>query len=273
MSINGSAVIYSVTNVVPSHQENSNDGDTLVNTPTGEQATPSHITRRIPMKKRTLFSFIFNSERTYRLARTTVIAMIGIALVCGGMIGCENGEDVVTDVEPPVQVISDYDGDDIYFKRGGTIYEGHVIEGVSVDEVLVSLEGGGEMVINIDRIGGTLIADHADLGERVVLFFNRDRYVSLGIPGEDVIVGEIEGVYSDGIRKIRCFGIYSFLDKTFKNRVAILLDKTHESIETIRFAHQASGARDFNDGLYIPVEIYDAFDPEFKKFIERHLDE
>ena len=84
------------------------------------------------MKKRTIFSFIFNSKPTYTLARTTVAGLLGITLVCGGISGCDNGEDIVTEtetevVEATVPVIDRLDGESIYFELAGTIYEGRVV--------------------------------------------------------------------------------------------------------------------------------------------------
>ena len=102
-----------------------------------------------------------------------------------------------------MQVISDYDGDSIYFRQGATIYEGIVVEGVSLDEVLVRLADGSEMTINVDLIAGTLIPDHPDIGTRVVMLSNRDK-------GEETRIGEIEGVYTDGMRKIKFLSIHPF---------------------------------------------------------------
>ena len=122
------------------------------------------------MKKRTILPFIFNGELTHRIAnsrvaRTTVAVLLGITVACGGITGCDNGEDIITEtetegVETTVQVIADYDGDSIYFELAGTTYEGRVVVGVSLNEVLVRLADGSEMTINVDHIAGTLIDDH-----------------------------------------------------------------------------------------------------------------
>ena len=101
-------------------------------------------------------------------------------------------------------VITRYDGESIYFKIGNTIYEGSVVEGVSADEVLVELADGGEKVINVDRIGGTLIADHPDIGVRVKLLGDRDK-------GESILTGDIAASYSDDMRKIDIFRV-KFID-------------------------------------------------------------
>ena len=181
------------------------------------------------MKKRTIFLFIFNDELTRKLARTTVAGLLGFFLICGGISGCDNGEDIVTPTETEVvettgPVISDYDGDSIYFKQGGTIFEGHVLKGVSADEVRVLLDDRSEIVINVDRIRGTLLPDHPDLGTIVRAYVRflrrmdgwnlRDWLQQSGrldelegwLDLEDRQIwgpwGEIIGVYSDGMCKI-----------------------------------------------------------------------
>ena len=140
----------------------------------------------------------------------------GIALLLLGQVcfsGCGKGENPVAStetntevmaetqvVETTVQVISDYDGDNIYFKQGGAIFEGHVIEGISIDEVLVRLADGSEMVVDVNEIGGTLILDHPDVGTEVVMLGDRDK-------GEKLLQGEVAKVFTDGNHKIEIFSI------------------------------------------------------------------
>ena len=87
-----------------------------------------------------------------------------------------------------------FNGDGIYFTIRNTIYEGRVVEGVSADEVRVLLDDRSHMVINVDRIAGTLIDYHPDLKTQVVMRGDRNT--------EDILHGEIEAVYDDGVRKI-----------------------------------------------------------------------
>ena len=165
-----------------------------------------------------------------------------LTLAYGGISGC-NKEDIVTPtetevvepVEPTVPVIDRFDGEDIYFKIGNTFYEGRVVEGVSIDEVLVDVTNSSDMIINIDRIGGTLIADHPDLEDidYVILLGNRNR-------GERVVRGPIIAVYSDGMRKIELL-------------TASLLDGTRVRLDSILFVHEDT---DFEDGGYLTREEF-----------------
>ena len=174
-----------------------------------------------------------------KLGRTAVAGWLGISLVCGGISGCGNGDGTPTETEVvtevAVQVVDRYDGDSIYFELRGTVYEGLVIEGVSADEVLVSVVGHSDMVIDVDDISGTLIADHPDVGTAVVLLGNRDK-------GEETVMGKIEGGYTDGARKIKIFAVH-FLDDTVKE-----LD-----VPRIRFVHEDT---DFKDGGYLTYEEF-----------------
>ena len=201
------------------------------------------------MKKRTILPFIFNSELTHRIAnskvaRTTVAVLLGITVACGGISGCDNGEDIVTEteteaetevVETTVQVIADYDGESIYFELAGTTKEGRVVVGVSLNEVLVRLADGSEMTINVDRIEGILIADHPDIGTEIVMLGDRDK-------GEETRIGEIEGVYTDGMRKIKLVSV-QFIDNTAKK-----LD-----VPRIRFVHEDTK---FEDGGYLTLDEF-----------------
>ena len=119
------------------------------------------------MKKRTIFPFIFNGELTRKVARTTVAGLLGITGCLALFTGC--GDEMVEEESKTVQVTHRYDGESIYFKIGDTFYEGAVVEGVSEDQVRVLLDDDSERVININQIGGTLLADDPDIGVRVVV--------------------------------------------------------------------------------------------------------
>ena len=132
-----------------------------------------------------------------------------LTLTWGGFSGC-GGDEIVSPTETEVVEVTEvtdlYDGDIIYFKQAGIIYEGRVVKGVSATEVLVRLADSSEMVIGVAHIGGKRIADHPDLGTEVLMLGDRDQ-------GEKIIRGEIEGVYSDGMRKIELLNV-SLLDGT-----------------------------------------------------------
>jgi hypothetical protein len=174
-----------------------------------------------------------------KLGRTAVAGFLGITLVCGGISGCGNGDGTPTETEVvsevAVQVVDRYDGDSIYFELRGTIYEGLVIEGVSADEVLVSVVGHSDMVINIDDIGGTLIADHPDLGVKVKMLGDRTQ-------GEKSLTGKIFAVYNDGVRKIEIHHI-QFIDGTREN----------PDPRRIRFVAKDT---DFEDGGYMTIDEF-----------------
>ena len=194
------------------------------------------------MRNRIIFPFTFtlNSERIHTLARTMAAGILSVFFICGGISGCENGEDIVTETEtepePAVLVNSDYDGKSIYFQEGATFYEGRVIEGVSEDEVLVRLADGSEHTISVDEIGGTLIPNHPDEEEDVILLGNRDK-------GEETVSGGIVAVYTDGMRKIEV-GTVIFIDNTFKR-----LD-----VPRIRFVHEDADFK--KDGGYLTREEF-----------------
>ena len=196
------------------------------------------------MKKRVIFSFIFNGELTHRIAnskvaRTTVAGLLGITVACVGISGCDTGEDIVTETETKaetevVEVPDRYDGESIYFEQGGTTFEGLVVKGVSIHEVLVRLADGSEMTINVDRIAGTLIADHPDIGTTVKLLSKQK--------GELRLTGRIVAVYTGGMRKIRILNIY-FVD----GRREVL------DVPCILFVHEDT---DFKDGGYLTREEF-----------------
>ena len=176
-------------------------------------------------------SMVFLSKHFLRC----IVLVLCIALVCGGISGCGNGDDVVTPTET-VEVVDRYNGADIYFTIGDTISEGRVVEGVSANEVRVTLADGSERVVNVDHIGGTLIADHPDLNTRVVLLGDQDK-------GEFSLGGDITAVYDDGTRKIKLFMV-RYTDGTL----------TDLDTERIRFVHKDA---DFEDGGYLTVEDYE----------------
>ena len=150
--------------------------------------------------------------------------------------GCGNGDGLVTPtevVEVTETVVDRYDGDSIYFEQAGTIHEGRVVKGVSATEVLVRLADSSEMVIGVDHIAGTLLADHPDLGTSVIMLGDRDQ-------GEKIIRGKIEGVYSDGMRKIELL-------------TASLLDGTRVKLDGSRFVDEDT---DFEEGGYLTREEF-----------------
>ena len=174
-----------------------------------------------------------------KLGRTAVAGLLGITLACGGT-GCGNGDGLITPtetemVEVAVQVVDRYDGDSIYFELRGTVYEGLVIEGVSADEVLVEVAGSSDMVININDIGGTLLADHPDVGVKVKILGDRAQ-------GEKMLTGKITAGYNDDVRKIEIHAI-KFIDGRFER-----LDDRR-----IRFVHEDT---DFEDGGYLTLEEF-----------------
>ena len=154
-----------------------------------------------------------------------VALVLGITFVCGGITGCGNGDGPVTPTETEtgqvtetVQVVTRYDGDNIYFELDGTFYEGRVVEGTSANEVLVNVSDGSDMIINVNDIGGTVIADHSDLDIEVVLQGDQDK-------GEKLLYGKIDRVFDDGVRKIKILSVH-FVDGGVKN------------LDDIRFVHE-----------------------------------
>ena len=133
------------------------------------------------------------------------------------MVGCR-GDDVVTPTEtevpePTVSVIDIFDGKNIYFELSGITYEGRVVEGVSADEVLVRVTAGhftgSDMIINVDRIGGTLLADQPEIDTEVLVL------IEYALPEADVddlgvrdMVAIITAVYSNGMCKLRLLGTH-----------------------------------------------------------------
>ena len=110
-------------------------------------------------------------------------------------------------------VIDRYNSASIYFKIGDTFYERRVVEGVSADEVLVRLADGSEMTINVDRIGGTLLADQPDIGSEVFLL--PEKVIPDDLPDPEVdgkldstLIATMEAVYSNGMRKLKLLGVW-----------------------------------------------------------------
>lgn len=101
----------------------------------------------------------------------------------------------------PDPMVTEYDGKNILFEQGSTLYEGYVVKGVSANEVRVLLEDRSEKTLHVDRIRGTEIADHPDTEK------DDEWFVTL-IPWNDAklgwvrVSGPISAVYSDGTRKI-----------------------------------------------------------------------
>ena len=112
----------------------------------------------------------------------------------------------------PDPTVTEYDGKNILFEQGSTLYEGYVIKGVSATEVLVLLEDRSEKTLHVDRIRGTEIADHPDTKKADSDLF--DDWFCTIIPWDDAkpwrdsrigriyAAGPISRVYSDGTRRI-----------------------------------------------------------------------
>ena len=138
----------------------------------------------------------------HKLARTTVVGLLGLAFACWGLSGCSEDDSVTESVTPEVVEVTDrYVGERIYFKIGEDFHTGYVVKGVSENEVLVLLdEDRSEMTVDVDRIGGTEIADHPDTEEKQPFY----TFIPWGDSktGVRIAGGYIKGVYSDGTRKI-----------------------------------------------------------------------
>ena len=165
-------------------------------------------------------------QRKSNLGRAALAGLLCITVACIG-VGCGNDDDVVTPTE--TEVVEVTVGDSIYFEQGGTIYEGRVVEDVSATEVRVRLDNGSDMVVNVDRIAGTLIADHSELDSKVIMRGEREGEVNLS--------GTIVGVYSNGVRKIEIHTV-------------IFEDGTHEVLDVprIRFVHEDT---EYEEGGYL----------------------
>ena len=132
--------------------------------------------------------YLWCATLAHKLARTTMAGVLGLAFACWGLSGCGEDDSVTESVTAEVEKVNeDYDGENIYFKIGDTIYGGKVLEGVSADEVKVRLDDRSEKVVSVDRIRGTLLADHSDIGVEVIML-GRQR-------GEARLFGIISGVY------------------------------------------------------------------------------
>ena len=111
----------------------------------------------------------------------------------------------------PDPTVTEYDGKNILFEQGSTLYEGYVVKGVSATEVLVLLEDRSEKTLHVDRIRGTEIADHPDTKEE-------SRFYTI-IPWADAKIGWVRAsgpiiaVYSDGARKISIWGRTSYVNR------------------------------------------------------------
>ena len=122
-------------------------------------------------------------------------------------------------VENPT--ITEYDGENILFEQGNTLYEGYVVKGVSATQVLVLLEDRSEKTIHVDRIRGREIPNHSSLGSVLPSGKISDVFITL-IPWDDAedgwtrAAGMITGVYTDGTRKITIFRILAVLEKKWQ---------------------------------------------------------
>ncbi len=187
-------------------------------------------------------NYLWCATLAHKLARTTVGGLLGLAFACWGLSSCGEDDSVTESVtaegEAVVEVTDRYVGDSVYFKIGDTFHAGAVLEGVSADEVKVRLDDRSEKVVSIDRIRGTLLADHADIGVVVKLLGDRNK-------GESTLNGEIVGVYDDGMRKIEIFSI-SHLGGGGER-----LD-----VYRIRFAHRDT---DYARGGYLTLDEFARF--------------
>ena len=159
-----------------------------------------------------------------------------LTLTWGGFSGC-GGDEIVS---PPStveaeEVTDQYVGDNIYFKIDGTFNEGYVVEGVSANEVKVRLDDRSTLTISLDRVRGTRIADHSDVGVTVILLGDRNK-------NEKTLSGIIVDVFDDGMRKIRIY-VIQFTDGRPSKR----------GLSLIRFVHEDT---DFEDGGYITLEEF-----------------
>ena len=162
-----------------------------------------------------------------------------LILTWGGFSGC-GGDEIVS---PPgtveaVEVTDRYVGDNIYFKIDGTFNEGYVVEGVSANEVKVRLDDRSTLTISLDRVRGTRIADHSDVGVEVVLLGDRNK-------NEDSLGGEIVAVFDDGMRKIRIY-VIEFTDDRPSKRGLSLIRFVDKDIE-------------FKEGGYLTLEEFFRF--------------
>ena len=181
-------------------------------------------------------NYLWYATLARKLARTTVAGLLGLIIACGGLSGCDSddsvSESVTAEGEAVVEVTDRYVGDNVYFKIGDTIYGGKVVEGVSANEVKVRLDDRSDMVVSVDRIGGTLLADHSDVGVEVIMLGRKQ--------GEKKLYGKIVGVYDDGMRKIKVTRI-------------LFMDGRHELLDVprIRFVHRDT---EFENGGYLTRE-------------------
>ncbi len=158
-----------------------------------------------------------------------------LTLTWGGFSGC-GGDEIVspTGTVEAEEVTDQYVGDNIYFKVGGTIYAGYVLEGVSANEVKVRLDDRSTMTISLDRIRGTRLADHSDVGVEVVLLGEKHN--------EETIGGKIVDVFDDGMRKIEIDNIF-FTDGR----------QPQWGLSLIRFVDKDT---DFGDGGYLTIDEF-----------------
>ena len=83
--------------------------------------------------------YLWCATLAHKLARTTMVGLLGLAFACGGLSGCGEddsvSESVTAEGEEVVEVTDRYVGESVYFVIDNTVYDGYVIEGVSADEV------------------------------------------------------------------------------------------------------------------------------------------
>lgn len=187
-----------------------------------------------------------NSELAHKLAnsklaRTAAAALLGFSVLCS-VPGCGGDNSMTSPVAVEVVEVTElYNDERIYFTIGETFYEGYVVEGVSENEVLVLLDDRSEMVISIDRIGGTQIADHPDLETWVVMLSEQE--------GESIVKGKIVDVYNNDVRKIEI------------NRVTFT-DGTAEKLDTPRTRFASENADFEKEGGYLTLEEFDRWNEQ-----------
>ena len=112
---------------------------------------------------------------------------------------------------------------------------GRVIEGVSANEVSVRLADDSVTVINVNHIGGRLLADHPDLETEVVLLGDAQK-------GERRFAAVVVDVYDNDVRKIEIYAVH-------------FLEGGSERLDTRRIVFVSKDTA-FENGGYLTVDEY-----------------